>query len=337
MLETSARLLRLLSLLQMPRDWPGAELAQRLGVSTRTIRRDVDRLRELGYSVHATAGSPGYRLGAGTGVPPLLLDDDEAVAVAVGLGTAAVSGVAGIEETSVRALVKLEQVLPPPLRHRVSALRAATVPLASPAGEVDPAALTAIATAVRDRESLRFDYRSRNGAEGRRTAEPHRLVSSGRRWYLVAWDTSRSDWRTFRVDRMRLRTPNGPRFAPREPPGGDLTRYVSEQISIHPYRYRGRFTVHAPADVVATRMPPTVAAVEPAADDRCVLNAGANSLDELSVWVAQLGVPFEVHEPPELIEHVRALGARLLDAARHSRDRCRSASGPRTETTTGLE
>ncbi|MEV0407779.1 WYL domain-containing protein [Actinoallomurus sp. NPDC050550] len=176
--------------------------------------------------------------------------------------------------------------------------------------------LTAIATAVRDRESLRFDYRARDGAEGRRTAEPHRLVSSGRRWYLVAWDTGRRDWRTFRVDRMRLRTPNGPRFTPREPPGGDLTRYVSEQISIHPYRYHGRFTVHAPADVVATRMPPTVAAVEPATDDTCVLRAGSNSLDELAAWVAQLGAAFEVHEPPELIEHVRALGTRLLDAAR---------------------
>ncbi|GAA3647757.1 WYL domain-containing protein [Nonomuraea antimicrobica] len=323
MLETSARLLRLLSLLQAPRDWPGAELAERLGVSARTIRRDVDRLRELGYLVHATAGTPGYRLGAGTGVPPLLLDDDEAVAVAVGLGTAVASGVAGIEETSVRALVKLEQVLPPRLRQRVGALRSATVPLRSPSGAVDPAVLTAIATAVRDRESLRFDYRARDGAEGRRTAEPHRLVSSGRRWYLVAWDTGRSDWRMFRVDRMRLRTPNGPRFAPREPPGGDLARYVSEGISTYPYRYRGRFTVRAPADVVAARMPPTVAAVEPATDDTCVVNAGADSLDALAAWVAQLGAPFEVHEPPELVEHVRALGARLLDAA--------GAPGPRDD------
>ncbi|MCF6472663.1 WYL domain-containing protein [Nonomuraea sp. MG754425] len=315
MLETSARLLRLLSLLQMPRDWPGAELAERLGVSGRTVRRDVERLRELGYTVHATAGTPGYRLGAGTGVPPLLLDEEEAVAVAVGLGTAAVSGVAGIEENSVRALVKLEQVLPPRLRHRVSALRSATVPLSAPAGAVDAAVLTVIATAVRDRESLRFDYRARDDAEGRRAAEPYRLVSSGRRWYLVAWDTGRRDWRTFRVDRMRLRTPNGPRFAPREPPAGGFVRYVSERISVHPYRYRGRFTVHAPAEVVAARMPATVAAVEPATRDTCVLNAGADSLDELAAWVGQLGVPFEVHEPPELAEHLRALGARLLDAA----------------------
>jgi predicted DNA-binding transcriptional regulator YafY len=317
MLETSARLLRLLSLLQTPRDWPGAELAERLGVSHRTIRRDIDRLRELGYAVHATAGTPGYRLGAGAGLPPLLLDDDEAVAVAIGLGTAAVSGVAGIEETSVRALAKLERVLPSRLRHRVGDLRSVTVPLAGPAAAVDPAVLTAIAAAVRDRESLRFDYRSHDGTGDRRTAEPYRLVNSGRRWYLVAWDTGRGDWRTFRVDRLRLHTPNGPRFTPREPPSADLVRYISERISVDPYRYRGRFTVHAPADVIAARMPPTMAVVEPAGDGACVLSTGSNSLDELAMWVAQLGVPFEVHEPPELIQHIRALGTRLVDAARH--------------------
>ncbi|MFF3668556.1 helix-turn-helix transcriptional regulator [Microtetraspora malaysiensis] len=316
MLETSARLLRLLSLLQTPKDWPGAELADRLGVSHRTIRRDIDRLRELGYVVHATAGTPGYRLGAGTGLPPLLLDDDEAVAVAIGLGTAAVSGVTGIQETSVRALAKLEQVLPSRLRHRVGDLRSVTVPLAGPAAAVDPAVLTAIAAAVRHRESLRFDYRSHNGTEDRRTAEPYRLVNSGRRWYLVAWDTGRGDWRTFRVDRLRLHTPNGPRFTPREPPSADLVRYVSERISVDPYRYRGRFTVHAPADVIAARMPPTMAVVEPADDGTCVLNAGSNSLDELAMWIAQLGVPFQVHEPPELVEHIHALGTRLVDAAR---------------------
>ncbi|WP_433212426.1 helix-turn-helix transcriptional regulator [Microtetraspora malaysiensis] len=316
MLETSARLLRLLSLLQTPRDWPGAELAERLGVSHRTIRRDIDRLRELGYVVHATAGTPGYRLGAGAGLPPLLLDDDEAVAVAIGLGTAAVSGVTGIQETSVRALAKLEQVLPSRLRNRVGDLRSVTVPLAGRAAAVDPAVLTAIAAAVRHRESLRFDYRSHNGTEDRRTAEPYRLVNSGRRWYLVAWDTGRDDWRTFRVDRLRLHTPNGPRFTPREPPSADLVRYISERISVDPYRYRGRFTVHAPADVIAARMPPTMAVVEPVDDGTCVLNAGSNSLDELAMWIAQLGVPFQVHEPPELVQHIHALGTRLVDAAR---------------------
>ncbi|MGW4403569.1 helix-turn-helix transcriptional regulator [Nonomuraea sp. NPDC004702] len=314
MLETSARLLRLLSLLQTPREWSGAELAERLGVSPRTVRRDVDRLRELGYVVDATPGTAGYRLGAGAGLPPLLLDDEEAVAVAIGLGTAAVSGVTGIQETSVRALAKLEQVLPARLRHRVGDLRSVTVPLAGAAEAVDPAALTAIAAAVRRRESLRFDYRSHDGAGDRRAAEPYRLVNSGRRWYLVAWDTGRADWRTFRVDRLRLHTPNGPRFTPREPPAADLVRYVSERISVDPYRYQGRFTVRAPADVVAARMPPTMAVVEPAGDGSCVLSAGSHSLDELAMWVAQLGVPFEVHEPPELVRHVRALAARLLEA-----------------------
>lgn len=314
MAETSARLLRLLSLLQTRRDWPGSELAQRLGVSDRTIRRDVGRLRRLGYVVHATAGVPGYRLGAGTGVPPLLLDEDEAVAVAVGLGTAAVSGVAGIEETSVRALAKLEQLLPPRLRHRVASLRSATVPLESVATRLEPSLLTAIAAAVRDRESLRFDYRAHGGAESRRAAEPHRLVSSGRRWYLVAWDTGRHDWRAFRVDRMRLRTPNGPRFTPREPPGGDLTKYVSQQISSAPYRYRGRFTVQAAAAAVATRMPPTVADVEPLSDSTCAIITGSNSLDDLAFWIAGLGVPFEVHEPPELVEHLQTIGTRFLRA-----------------------
>ncbi|GGS66518.1 helix-turn-helix transcriptional regulator [Nonomuraea spiralis] len=316
MLETSARLLRLLSLLQTPKDWSGAELAERLGVSGRTVRRDVDRLRELGYVVHAVAGTPGYRLGAGAGLPPLLLDDEEAVAVAIGLGTAAVSGVTGIQETSVRALAKLEQVLPSRLRNRVGDLRTVTVPLTGPAAAVDPAVLTAIAAAVHHRESLRFDYRSHDGTADRRAAEPYRLVNSGRRWYLVAWDTGREDWRTFRVDRLRLHTPNGPRFTPREPPGDDLVRYVSERISVDPYRYRGRFTVHAPADVVAARMPPTMAVVEPADDGACVLSAGSNSLDELAMWVAQLGVPFEVHDPPELVRHVRELADRLLGSVR---------------------
>ncbi|MFB4306371.1 helix-turn-helix transcriptional regulator [Actinomadura sp. GTD37] len=316
MLETSARLLRLLSLLQTPRDWPGTELAERLGVSSRTIRRDVDRLRELGYAVHATAGAPGYRLGAGSGLPPLLLDDDEAVAVAIGLGTAAVSDVAGIQETSVRALAKLERVLPARLRSRVGALRSITVPLTGAAAGVDPSVLTAIAAAVRDRESLRFDYRSHDGTAQRRTAEPYRLVNSGRRWYLVAWDPGRDDWRTFRVDRLRLRTPNGPRFTPREPPSGDLVRYISERISAAPYRYRGRFTVQAPADAIAARMPPTMAVVDPVGDDVCVLTTGSNSLDELAMWVGQLGVPFHVDEPPELRHHIRALGDRLIEATR---------------------
>ena len=205
MTMTSGRLLRLLSLLQARRYWPGDELADRLEVSGRTIRRDVERLRELGYPVDATTGPDGgYRLEAGTAMPPLLLDDDEAVAIAVGLRTAAGASVTGIEETSVRALVKLEQVLPPHLRRRVNALGSAT--RRSPAGpdgtQVDPEALTVIAGACRDRERLRFAYTARDGAETRRHVEPLSLVNLGRRWYLVAWDCDRRDWRTFRMDRI---------------------------------------------------------------------------------------------------------------------------------------
>ena len=211
MRETSSRLLDLLSLLQARRDWPGAELAERLEVSGRTIRRDVGRLRALGYPVESLTGpAGGYRLRAGTAMPPLLLDEEEAIAIAVGLSTAARSSVAGIEETSIRALVKLEQVLPAHLRRRVAALGSATIagPVTGPT--VDPQDLTTIAAACRDSECLRFHYRSRDGTTTRREVEPHSLVNLGRRWYLVAWDRRREDWRTFRMDRhQRPAAPGG--------------------------------------------------------------------------------------------------------------------------------
>lgn len=316
MLETSARLLRLLSLLQTHRDWSGAELAERLGVTTRTVRRDVDRLRELGYPVHATPGAPGYRLGAGSDLPPLLLDDDEAVAVAVGLRTAAGGTVAGIEETSVRALAKLERVLPARLRQRVHALQSMTVPLTGAAAPVDATVLTAIAAACRDHEGLRFDYRSHDGRDSLRSAEPHRLVNSGRRWYLVGWDVDRRGWRTYRVDRLRLRTPNGPRFVPRDPPDDDLAAYMSRAISSAPYRYRARVVMHAPAEVVTGHMPPTMGTVEPLDDRTCLLLCGANTLDEIVVWIALMDIGFEVRDPPELVERVGVLADRLRAASR---------------------
>ena len=314
MLETSARLLRLLSLLQTPREWPGAELAERLGVSARTVRRDVDRLRELGYEVEATAGAPGYRLGAGTGLPPLLLDDEEAVAVAIGLRAAAGGSAAGVEEASLRALTKLEQVLPAALRRRLATLRSMTVPMSSTAPAVNPETLTAIAAACRDHESLRLDYRSGNGSATERIVEPHRLIHSGRHWYLLAWDPGKTDWRTFRVDRLRLRTPNGPRFTPRESPHTDLARYLSERISSAPYRYQASFTLYAPAATIADRLPPTIAVVEPLTHDTCAVRCGSNSLDELALWMALLGPRFDVHEPPELVEHLASLAQRLTQA-----------------------
>src|SRR3954465_6128557 len=226
MSETASRLLELLSLLQARRDWPGGELADRLEVSGRTIRRDVDRLRALGYPVESLTGpAGGYRLRAGTAMPPLLLDEGEAIAIAVGLGTAARASVAGIEETSIRALVKLAQVLPAHLRRRVAALGSATI--APPAGgpTVDPQDLTTIAAACRDFECLRFEYRSRDGTATRREVEPHALVNLGRRWYLVAWAGARAGWRTFRVDRVS-RPATGSRFTPRRLPGGDAAQYV---------------------------------------------------------------------------------------------------------------
>ena len=320
MWETSARLLKLLSLLQARRDWSGADLADRLEVSERTVRRDVERLRDLGYPVHATRGTDGgYRLGAGAAMPPLLLDDDEAVAVAVGLRTAARSPVTGIEETSVRALAKLEQVLPPRLRRRVAAVADYTVPIPpdSPAPAVDPLVLTTLATACRDHERMRFDYRSHDGTSSVRSVEPHRLVSWGRKWYLVAWDTDRGDWRTFRVDRVEPRTPTGPRFTPRElPEHGDVAAYVARGVSSAGFRFQARITVHAPAAEVTARIHPAVGVVEAIDEHTCVLATGADSVETVAVYVGLLDAEVEVSEPPELIARLRLLADRYRRACR---------------------
>jgi len=315
MLETSARLLRLLSLLQVRRDWAGADLAERLAVDVRTVRRDVDKLRSLGYPVESTPGvAGGYRLGAGAEMPPLLLDDEEAVAVAMGLRTAAGGTIAGIEESSVRALAKLQQVMPSRLRHRVDALASSTVSLAANGPTVDAQTLTAIASACRAHERLRFDYRSHGGEESRREAEPHRLVHSGTRWYLVAYDVARADWRNFRVDRITLKPPAGPRFTPRTPPAEDVRSWASWEVAVGQYRHQARFTMHAPADLVVRKVTPTSAVVEPVDEHSCTLRAGSNSLDGLAVYVAMLGFDFTVHEPPELAERIRALAERLSGA-----------------------
>ncbi len=229
--ETSSRLLTLLSLLQARRDWPGAELASRLEVSGRTIRRDVERLRDLGYPVESLTGpAGGYTLRAGTAMPPLLLDDDEAIAIAVGLRTAAKASVTGIEEAAVRALVKLEQVLPSRLRRRVAALGQATITMPGGGPTVDPQDLTTLAACCRDLECLRFAYTGRDGAESRREVEPHSVVNLGRRWYLVAWDRKREDWRTFRVDRLERPASMGVRFTARKLPAKDAAAYVTESI-----------------------------------------------------------------------------------------------------------
>lgn len=329
MLETSARLLRLLSLLQTRRDWSGAELAVRLDVTPRTVRRDVDRLRLLGYPVDASPGAGGgYRLGSGAVLPPLLLDDDEAVAIAVGLRSAALSGIAGVDETAVQAMAKLEQVLPSRLRHRVHTLLSTIVAMTGPGPTVDVDVLLAVAGAVRDTQQLRVDYRRHDGTPSRRVLEPHRIVHAGRRWYLLAWDVDRVDWRTFRLDRLTPRTPTGPRFSPRPAPDPDIAGYTSRGITTDAYRYRSRITVHSPAAVVAERIGPAVGVVTPIDENSCELVSGSNSLDELALWVGLLGEELTIHEPAELREHMATLGARLLRAADAPRERTTPRSVP---------
>ncbi|MFJ6659228.1 helix-turn-helix transcriptional regulator [Streptomyces sp. NPDC091377] len=329
MLETSARLLRLLSLLQAHREWSGAELAERLAVTPRTVRRDVDRLRALGYPVHASPGTGGgYQLGVGAELPPLLLDDDEAIAVAVGLRTAAGQGIEGIGETSVRALTKLEQVLPHRLRRRVGALTAYTVPMlrAERADAVDPSLLSELAGLCRDAEQLRFAYRDHEGAATRRSVEPHRLVCSERRWYLVAWDLDRADWRTFRVDRITPAPPHGPRFVPREPPADDLAAYVSQGVSTHVYAAQAVVRLLVPLAEAAQHISPTTGTLEAETESTCILRTGAGGVDVMVIHVVLLGLEFEVLEPVELTEALRTARDRMTRALR----RAGSDARPRT-------
>ncbi|MGW5412349.1 helix-turn-helix transcriptional regulator [Actinomadura geliboluensis] len=332
MLQTSARLLALLALFQSQRDWTGGQLAERLGVTSRTIRTDIERLRDLGYPVEATRGAAGsYRLGAGTRLPPLLLDDEEAVAVAIGLRAAA--GVGGISESSARALAKLEQVLPHRLRRKVLALHEATsrapenldTDAADP--ETDGALLAAIASAIRDGVQLRFDYASAAepaGDEppsataappGGKLVEPYRLVSWRRRWYLVARDPASDAWAAFRADLMTLLTPGGPTFTPTPLPGGDYTSFVLRNVAVTGWKVHARVTVHAPAEQVLARINATVGLVESVAADLCVLATGADSLETIAAYLGMLGLDFDIVSPPELREHVTVLGHRYLRAS----------------------
>lgn len=313
--ETTSRVLALLALLQVRPRWSGPELAERLGVTTRTIRNDVNRLRELGYPVDADLGSRGsYRLGPGAKLPPLLLDDEEAVAVAVGLRAA--TGIAGIEESSARALTKLDHVLPHHLRRQVTAVHAATTRAPDNTGTnvedpvVDPAALTAVASAIRDAECLRFDL---PGADVPLVVEPYRLVSWERRWYLVARDPASGAWRTFRVDRLALRSPTRRRFTPTAPPA-DPTEIVLRDVASTGWAVHARITVHAAADEVLARINPTVGVVEAVDASTCVLVTGADSLEMIAVYVGMLGLDFAVTEPPALVEHLRVLAGRYARA-----------------------
>jgi predicted DNA-binding transcriptional regulator YafY len=324
--DTAARLLRLLSLLTARRTWGGEELADRLGVTGRTVRRDVERLRDLGYPVRAVPGpAGGYALGAGTGLPPLLLDDDSAVAVALGLHAAASGAVAGIEEAALRATAAIEQVMPTRLRRRVQALLATTVPLTATDSVVRPAVLAQLALACRDGERLRFGYVDRAGQDSRRHVEPYRLVCTGRRWYLVARDLDRADWRSFRVDRLHDPVPTGRHSTPANPP--DAARFVSDAVSRGPYRWQVRVVMHAPAAVLTDRTPPTVAVIEAIDDERCLLTSGGDSLDYIALHLAMLNVPFTPVEPPELRDRCAALARRLHDAARSETPQPHDATG----------
>ncbi|WP_257462936.1 helix-turn-helix transcriptional regulator [Archangium lipolyticum] len=317
MVQTSARLLKLLALLQSRRVWAGGDLAQQLGVTERSVRRDVDRLRSLGYPVHAAAGvGGGYQLGAGKELPPLPLEDEEAVAVAVGLRAAASGPVKGLEAASVRALAKLEQVLPSRLRRRVNALQSVSVRLGESGPSVDAETLAVVANACRDVERLSFDYRAREGAASKRQVEPYRLVHTSSRWYLLAYDLDREEWRTFRVDRIGPKPATGPRFRARPLPAEDVAAYVSQAISTDAYRYRARVTIHAPARVVAERLSGVAGHIEALEGDRCLVLTGGDSLENLAFHLGFLGFDFEVHEPEELIDHLRRLSERLARAAR---------------------
>jgi predicted DNA-binding transcriptional regulator YafY len=323
MKSTSARLLQLLSLLQTRKDWPGADLAERLEVSPRTVRRDVDRLRELGYPIQATMGTGGgYQLGAGAALPPLLLDDDEAVAVAVGLRTAAQGGVSGIEETSVRALAKLLQVLPSRLRRRVDALGAFTVPMPGQGPTVDPDTLALVAVACRDSELLRFDYERHDGTVGRRAAEPHRLVSHGRRWYLVAWDTGRDDWRTFRLDRMRPLTPNGPRVPPRDPPEQGVTAYLADRMNLHMWPIKARVRLGVSAEAAMEGAAGRLGLIEAVDGQSCVLLCAGEDLTAMACYLAMLDMEMKVEEPAELRTEMARLGGRLTRTGRAPQAPC---------------
>ncbi|BCJ44778.1 DeoR family transcriptional regulator [Actinoplanes ianthinogenes] len=306
-------MLRLLSLLQTHRYWPGAELADRLEVSPRTLRRDVDRLRELGYPVDASRGvAGGYQLQAGAAVPPLLLDDEEAVAIAVGLRSAAAGAVAGFEETSVRALAKVIQLLPPRLRRRIDALQAVTSPGVLGGGPtLDAGVLTTIAMATRGEERLRFDYTPRDGETARRFAEPHRLVPLGRRWYLLAWDLDRGDWRSFRVDRIAGPALTGARFRPREIPGGDPVVWLRSRIRAIPTRHDVSVLLETDPERV-TAVVGHWGTIEPVRDGVCRLRMNVDDLGWPTMVLGVLGVPFTVESPAELRENVQAVGRNLL-------------------------
>lgn len=314
-MDISARLLKLLSLLQTPREWSGTELADRLEVTTRTIRRDVERLRELGYLVEATMGmAGGYRLVAGKALPPLLLDDEEAVAAVVGLRAAAGSAVDGIEDASLRALTKLEQVLPSRLRYRVGALGSAMVAMTEDGPRVDPSVLTVLAGAIVNRERVRFAYRAADGAQTRRHTEPQRLVATGRRWYLVAWDLERQDWRMFRVDRLTGVSATGARAAPRELPAADAAAFVQARLRSQWPTAPAVVDFDAPADLLRAKLGQAPGEIDLLPDGTSRWRVDVDRLDWMAARLLMLDMPFRVRSPQTLIDQLQT----FADRARQS-------------------
>lgn len=315
MLTTSARLLRLLSHLQVPGTHTGGALAARVGISVRTLRSDIATLRELGYPVEAVPGvAGGYRLGSGNRLPPLLLDDEETVAVALGLTVSVTHAVTNTAEASMRALSKVLTMLPSRLRPRLAALARATTSVPAAVAPVSSDTLSAIAAAVQARERFRFAYHAANGLETHREVEPYRVVLRAGRWYLVAWDPAREDWRTFRVDRLRVKTPNGRRFIDRPEPDGGFEAFLTRTVESASWQQRYRVRLAAPAGVIRERAPISVS-VEPDGTQACIVTVGSDSAAAVARYLSWWEVPFEVLDSPELMTEVRLLADRYSAAA----------------------
>lgn len=315
MSRTTGRTLALLGLLQAHREWSGAELQARLDVSPRTLRRDIDDLRGLGYGIDSVPGvGGGYRLGLGAAIPPLVLSADEAVAIAVGLRAAASATVTGIEDAAARALVKLEQSLSSETRERISAVERAIVPLGRGGGDVDLDTVVTIARAIRESRALRIDYRRHDGAEVCRTIEPHRIVHTGGRWYVIARDPDRDAWRTFRLDRLIPRLPLAEPFVAKEIPDDAVRAFTTRSITSAPYRHQYRVRMHAPASEVAVHFGPTIADVTPVDDRTCELTAGSASPGEFALYIGMTGIEFDVLEGDDLRVTLLEIGARFRRA-----------------------
>ncbi|WP_228974712.1 YafY family protein [Streptomyces sp. DH12] len=314
--DLPARMLRLLSLLQTRREWSGTELAERLGVTGRTIRRDIDRLRDLGYPVEGTTGhAGGYRLASGTAMPPLILGDDEAIAIAVALRTAA-GHLTGMEETSLRALAKLEQVLPARLRTKVAAVQqtTATIGWETRGPRADPELLGSLAAACRDHETVTFDYTTRHGTCASRRVEPHHLIASGGLWYLLAHDTDKEDWRIYRLDRITNPAPTRHHFIPRPVPGDDPAAYVADKIATAPTRHRAIATVHAPAETVRRRTWALASRIRPRDEATCTVDCSGNLLPGIAQTLAALDADYTLDADPEVIAYLHQAAVRMQHA-----------------------